>query len=238
MWIAAHPDDEALVAPLFARWCRDQHARCTFLVVTRGDAGTCLRVGGCLPDITTVRSSEAGAASQYFGADLLLLSLKDGGGNAPPPWDIHEGGSLRIISTIAEFIQAVAPQIVVTFDPRHGSTCHPDHRAVASIALEAVKLLPSAPTVYLLETRLFVDPEPFALHFRSAASDTLRFDANVILGTTQAPAWNAIVDDMEYHASQFDDRWITAARNVPASDRAVFIAPASSILQQQVSPCQ
>ena len=49
MWIAAHPDDEVLVAPLLARWCGDGHARCSLLVATRGEAGACRLPGGCRP---------------------------------------------------------------------------------------------------------------------------------------------------------------------------------------------
>ena len=93
MWIAAHPDDEVLVAPLLARWCGDGRARCSLLTATRGEAGACLRPDGCLPDLASVRSAEAGSSSRYFGANAILLSLPDGGGAVPPPWDIDAGGS-------------------------------------------------------------------------------------------------------------------------------------------------
>ncbi|MEO8034255.1 MAG: PIG-L family deacetylase, partial [Acidobacteriota bacterium] len=106
LWVAAHPDDEAVAAPLLAEWCREQHARCTFLILTRGQAGACLRAEGCLPDIATVRSAEAGAAAQYFDADLILLSLSDGGGSSAPAW---ASGPLRldVVSTVGAYIRAV-----------------------------------------------------------------------------------------------------------------------------------
>src|ERR1700756_5220565 len=74
MWIAAHPDDEALAAPLLGKWCREEHARCAFLILTRGEGGDCLRADGCHPDIASVRSAEEASASQYFGASLVLLT--------------------------------------------------------------------------------------------------------------------------------------------------------------------
>lgn len=237
MWIAAHPDDEALVAPLLARWCGDGHARCSLLTLTRGEGGPCLRPGGCLPDLATVRSGEAGASSRYFGADAILLSLPDGGGAMPPPWDIDAGGSPELIVTIAAFIRAEAADLVLTFDPRHGTTCHPDHRAVAAIVLEAVKLLSDPPAVYLLETRLEVDAQPLALRFGSAASGAIRFDANESLAATGGPAWDAIAADMERHPSQFDSAWLAAVASVPAAERAVYLAPASTILKQAASTC-
>ena len=184
-----------------------------------------------------MRSAEAGASSQYFGANAILLSLKDGGGSLPPTWDIGAGGSPDLVGTIAGFIRAVAPELVLTFDPRHGTTCHPDHRAVAAVVLDAVKLLSDPPAVYLLETRLEVDSQPLVLRFRSAASGAIRFDANEPLAVTGGPAWNAVAADMERHPSQFDAAWIAAVSSTPAADRAVYLAPASTILRQPASTC-
>jgi LmbE family N-acetylglucosaminyl deacetylase len=237
MWIAAHPDDEVLVAPLLAHWCGSGRARCSLLTATRGGAGTCLLPDGCLPDLATVRSGEAGGSSQFFGADAILLSLPDGGGTAPPPWDIDAGGSREIVGTIAGFIRAEAPDLVLTFDPRHGTTCHPDHRAIAAIVLDAMKLLSAPPAVYLLETRLQVEAQPLALHFSPASPDALRFDANDLLAATGDPAWNALTSDMRLHPSQFDAAWLAAASRVPAGERAVFVAPEPAILQRTVSTC-
>jgi LmbE family N-acetylglucosaminyl deacetylase len=237
MWIAAHPDDEVLVAPLLAHWCGDGHARCSLLTATRGESGTCLRPDGCLPDLASVRSAEAGSSSQYFGANAILLSLPDGGGAVPPPWGMDAGGSPELAVTIAGFIRAEAPELVLTFDPRHGTTCHPDHRAIAAVVLEAARLLSAPPALYLLETRLEVDAQPFALRFRSAASGAIRFDANEPLATTGGAAWNAVTADMERHASQFDASWLAAIARVPAADRAVYVAPASTVLRQPVSTC-
>ena len=237
LWIGAHPDDEAVAAPLLALWCREQHARCAFLVLTRGEAGACLRSDGCLPDIASVRSSEVGAASQYFGADSILLTLPDGGGSAPPGWQFT-GAPSETIETISKYIQAVRPELILTFDPRHGTTCHPDHRAVGSLVLEAVKLLPNPLEVYLLESRVTYVADPFAVHFSTAQANAERFDANVTLVSIRGPAWNAVLDDMQRHQSQFDGRWLSAVQNVSPSERAVFLAPAAVALQQPTEPCQ
>jgi LmbE family N-acetylglucosaminyl deacetylase len=139
--------------------------------------------------------------------------------------------------TIAGFIRAEAPELVLTFDPRHGTTCHPDHRAIAAVVLAAAKLPGTPPVVYLLESRLGVDAQPFALHFRSATPNAIRYDANTPLETTGGLAWKAMTTDMERHPSQFDAAWLSAVSTVPAADRAVYVAPASTILQQPVSTC-
>lgn len=237
LWIAAHPDDEAVAAPLLASWCRDGHVRCSFLLFTRGEAGVCLRAGGCLPDIATVRSSEAGAASQYFGAESLLLTLPDGGGSVPPSWSLQEGDQTALVRRVARYIEAVAPDLILTFDPRHGTTCHPDHRAVGEIVIAAVELLSQPPQVYLLESRVTYVAEPFAVHFAPAFQDADRFDATLLLASTAGPAWNAVVDDMQHHPSQFDSHWIAAIQSVPSFERAVFIAPMATALSIPVEPC-
>ena len=225
LWIAAHPDDEAVVAPLLSKWCREDGAHCTFVIVTRGDAGACLRSDGCLPDVATVRSSEEGAASQLFHADLILLTLGDGGGVAQPPWAL----STDVVADLAHFIEAAHPELILTFDPRHGTTCHPDHRAIAALTLEAVKRLSTPPQVYLLETRVAFTPDPFTINFTSATSAADKFDA--------ASRWNAVIEDMQRHPSQFDARWIAAIQQVPSAERALYIAPADNVMRQGVAEC-
>ena len=237
MWIAAHPDDEVVIAPLLSYWCQDLHARCTLLVLTRGEGGVCLKAEGCAPDIATVRSGEAGASSQYFGADLILLSLPDGGGSAPPVWSAAENMRADLVVRISSYIRAAAPDLVLTFDPRHGTTCHPDHRALGAIVLDAVKLQAPEPLVYLLESRVTLDASPFAIRFAPAIADAAVFNANQFLAASQSPAWTAVSDDMRRHASQFDAAWINAAESVPPEERAVFIAPARSALAESIVPC-
>src|SRR5689334_7682364 len=78
LWIAAHPDDETLAAPLLSRLCLDEGLQCSFLVFTRGEKGACLLPGGCRPDLGTVRAAEMARAAKLFHAGLTLWSLPDG----------------------------------------------------------------------------------------------------------------------------------------------------------------
>ena len=205
--------------------------------MTRGERGPCLLPDGCLPDLASVRGGEAASSAESFGSDLILLSLPDGGGVTPPPWAPGAGGSPGLAGTLAAFIRAEAPEIVLTFDPRHGTTCHPDHRAIGALALEAVGLLDAPPAVYLLESRVTIDPDAVAFRFASAAPGLIRFDATEPLAATGLPAWSAIGADMERYPSQFDAAWRNAVGRVPEGDRNVFLAPASTILGATVSAC-
>ena len=238
MWIAAHPDDESIAAPLLGKWCREEHARCAFLILTRGEGGTCLRADGCHPDIASVRSAEAGSASQYFGASSILLTYPNTAGVDKPDWRSPSGDRPDVVTAVAHYIEAFHPSLVLTFDPRHGTTCHPDHMETGAIVLDAVKLLPYEPELYLLETRVTFAFDPLVIRFAPAIAGLQRFDANVILTSTQTSAWSEILHDMERHPSQFDESWLAAIQNVPSAERAVYFAPAKSILEKQVAGCQ
>ena len=237
MWIAAHPDDEAIVAPLLAKWCREERARCCFLILTRGEGGSCLRLDGCRPDVASVRSAEAGAASQYFGADSILLTYPNTAGVAKPAWRASVGDRPDVVAAVAAYIEAFHPSLVLTFDPRHGSTCHPDHLETGAIVLDAGKRLSYQPEIELLETRVTFVFDPLIIHFAPAVSGAQRFDANEILTSTQDSAWAEIIHDMARHPSQFDESWLAAIHSVPWADRAVYFAPANSILKVQVAGC-
>ncbi|HEX7708615.1 MAG TPA: PIG-L family deacetylase, partial [Thermoanaerobaculia bacterium] len=218
------------------KWCLDDEARCGLLVLTRGESGGCVLVGGCLPDVASTRSSEAGAASELFRADLILLRYPDGGGLLPPLWSQVPGDQPALVARIAAHIEAFAPELVLTFDPRHGTTCHPDHRETGRLVLEAVQLLEVQPKVYLLETYVTLTPDGGAPQFMAALPEALRFDATQLLRSGDE-AWAAVTWDMERHPSQFTTEFMDAVRHVPQDQRAVFIAPAEIAMQQTVTAC-
>ncbi|MGK2858062.1 MAG: PIG-L family deacetylase [Thermoanaerobaculia bacterium] len=231
LWIAAHPDDEAILAPLLAHWCLDEGARCGFLILTRGEKGECLLPAGCHPDIASVRSAESGAASELFEADLMLLRLPDGG--------VAAAAAERDYSaTIAGTIEAFRPETVITFDPRHGSTCHPDHRETGRLALAAVERLSFSPELLLLETKVEIVGDPLEIRFAPATAHARRFDANASLTSTRETGWEMIVEDMLRHPSQFNDAWIRAIEMVPEHQRSVWYGAAEEVLAREVAGCE
>lgn len=228
LWIAAHPDDEAVVAPLLFKWCVEEGARCRLLVLTRGEAGPCLLPQGCLPDVASVRSAEAGAASELFHAESVLLRYADGGGVLPPQWQAPD-----VQARIAKEIASFDPDLILTFDPRHGSTCHPDHREVGRLVLAATEDAGSRAAVYLLETFVEIGS---SVQFLNASSTALRFDAEQKLSSGVA-AWTAVTWDMRRHPSQFSADLVAIVENVPPAQRSVFIAPASLAMQEPARQC-
>lgn len=242
VWVAAHPDDEVIVAPLLASLCIERRGQCTVIVLTRGEKGVCLLAEGCDPSLSAVRSAEAGISSQYFGADLVLLNLEDGGGGddgLAGEWEEEMGGREPLLRMLAAYIAAARADAVLTYDPRHGTTCHGDHRAVGRLVGEALSRIAEPPQLYYLETRIDVNPEVPAVLFAPAwpMPSTFAFDANRELAGLGHSGWDALIQAMRIHRSQFDERWIQAVRAVPQNWRAVWVVPAEVALEMAVSSC-
>lgn len=245
LWVGAHPDDEVFAAPLLARLCLEEGRRCSMLILTRGEAGVCRLPGGCVPDLASVRASEAARSAALFRARLVLWRLPDGGGSPRGEglgWDAAQGSHAALVERMSRFLAVQSPDLVLTLDPRHGSTCHDDHRAAGRLVREGVAALPIGPrrpALFLIENQLELassegpNGAPRAIRFRPAASalrGAMAFDASGLLAATGRPAWRAFEDVMRRHSSQFDAPFLTAIRALPPSDRAVWLGPADALL--------
>jgi LmbE family N-acetylglucosaminyl deacetylase len=137
--ISAHPDDnEFTIAGSVARWAREGRD-VGFCLVTTGGAGVNEHTPsneGLIP----IREKETRAAAKILGVkDVILLGYADG--TLEP--------TLAMRRDLTRAIRRFRPDIVVCGDPTvryYGNEYlnHPDHRAVASAALDAV--FPSSET--------------------------------------------------------------------------------------------
>ena len=137
--IAAHPDDiEFTIAGTVARWTREER-KVVFCLVTTGGAGTNEYTPsgeGLIPR----RERELHDAARILGVnEVVLLGYQDG---------VVEP-TLALRRDLTRVIRRVRPEVVICSDPTmrwYGNEYlnHPDHRAVASAALDAI--FPSAET--------------------------------------------------------------------------------------------
>lgn len=208
LWIAAHPDDEALVAPLLVT--ADSPA---LLVFTRGEHGLCYLPGGC-SDLGAVRAAEMARAAGLLHAHLTLWTLSDTGTDVEATWSAEAGGRAELIRRIESVIAAEKPTVIYTFDPNHGSTCHTAHLAAGALAREGAA--ESGVPVVFVETLVEFAGNDFL--FRPATGDAVTFDAS--------RTWDALVADAETHASQFSPEQIESLRNTPAAQRRVWLSTA------------
>src|SRR5881409_3856563 len=188
--ISAHPDDnEFTIAGSVARWaCEGRDV--VFCLVTSGGAGTNEHTRDNT-GLAPVRERESWDAAKILGVkDLVFLGYQDG---------VIEP-TLGLRRDLTRVIRRCRPDVVVSGDPTvrwYGSEYlnHPDHRAVASAALDAV--FPSAETRAIFPELLGEGLEPH------------KVKEVLIVGALEPNAWIDIGDTFDVkcaalraHASQ------------------------------------
>jgi LmbE family N-acetylglucosaminyl deacetylase len=182
--VSAHPDDnEFVVGGTVARWAREGR-EVGFCLVTTGGAGVNEHTpssDGLIP----IRERETRAAAKILGVrELVLLGHADG--TLEP--------TLALRRDLTRVIRRFRPDIVMTGDPTvryYGSEYmnHPDHRAVASAALDAV--FPSAETRAIFPELLAEGLEPHKVK-QVFISGSLAPDVFVDIGATLSAKCRAL----------------------------------------------
>jgi LmbE family N-acetylglucosaminyl deacetylase len=167
--VQAHPGDEQNLAPMLADACLFQGARCHFVVAADANSPGCAMVtlarksGPMLAPApcANARRKEmlasaalVGGTVEFLGWDDLFYAHNRAGMRATiERWGGADGQD-RLVARIMSIIGRRKPDLVFALDPRHGSSCHPGHRAVSMLLAEAVDLMPAAdrPQVWLEET--------------------------------------------------------------------------------------
>jgi hypothetical protein len=93
------------------------------------------------------------AAAALFKANLTQMTLPDVSENIPAQWGAAAGNREEIVAQIASMIHFLRPGAVLTFDPVHGTTCHPAHREAGRLVLDAyARLGNDVPPLIQIET--------------------------------------------------------------------------------------
>ncbi len=208
MAVYAHPDDvEFSCAGTLALWAR-AGARISIVLCTSGD------VGIAREDITrqqaaALREAEAEAAAHVIGADEIRF-LREPDGLLQATMDLRK----RLVREIRRF----RPEVLVAGDPTvvwagDNYINHPDHRAAALAAIEAVFPAAGQPHVF----------EELAAEGLTAHKVRKVYVSNWREGST----WIAIddtidvkIDALKAHKSQMGDWDVAANIKAWASDRA------------------
>lgn len=132
LFIYAHPDDiEFSVAGTAAKWAR-YGSQLLYVVLTDGNVGS-HEDGMTAAKLAEIRRVEQTAAAQVVGAEVLFLGYPDG----------FLEPTLALRKELVRLIRRYKPNVVVCGDPTvyfpSGTRInHPDHRAAAQAALDAV----------------------------------------------------------------------------------------------------
>ena len=212
LWIAPHPDDESLLAPLLGARCVEHFASCTLLVLTRGEAGECKLPGGC-GDLGAVRAAEMIAAGHALNARVIQWSL-------PDVFDPEVAWPVALAQDIAAVIAAERPDVIYTFDPNHGSSCHPAHRYTAQLVLTVAR----DTQIALIETAI---QRGDGIAFASATRQAAELDAK--------GSWHWLLGNLTAHRSQFAPEEVSGIANLPASQQRVWLMNARALSAAQYS---
>lgn len=205
--ITAHPDDEVLLAPLLANRCVRGGVSCSILVMTTGNAA----------GLGEVRAGEMARAASVLNLRLTQWAYSDVLSDVGAVWAAEAGDRAALVRRIGDVIAAEDPDMILTLDSRHGSTCHPAHREVGRLVLET-----GAKNVFFLETAARFMGGGFAL---SSAAPAL---ASVYAANED---WQYVVQLAEIHATQFTAEQVESLRTLPAVQRRVWFAPAGVLTE-------
>jgi LmbE family N-acetylglucosaminyl deacetylase len=159
MTINAHPDDqEFTIAGTLAKWAR-AGCRIDVVCITSGDSGSNDPAcdGSYKPELARLREEEQLAAGREIGvAETVFLHYPDG--------ELQHTLVLR--KDLTRLIRKYKPEVVMCGDPTarfYGNSYanHPDHRAAADAAVDAV--FPTAGTRLIFPDLLREDYEPHAV---------------------------------------------------------------------------
>ena len=130
--VFAHPDDEQLVTGFFS-YAKEKDQAFTALVTgTKGEAGHQVPTVARQKDLGIVRKAEALKNGFALGIDdQEVWDYPDGG--------VPEAPLEEIVARVSEKINALQPELVVTFWTASGATGHKDHMRMGLAAETAVK---------------------------------------------------------------------------------------------------
>lgn len=142
--VSAHPDDETLAGPLLAYACIHKGNPCHIAVFTRGGGGRCGLLGGCKPDLATVRTREMEEVAQRYKASLEIANFSNLTSEAA-----HQQNKRDVIRTLWEaegdpqgwlrgVIERFQPDLLITMDPDHGFTGHVEHQLASLLVNEVL----------------------------------------------------------------------------------------------------
>jgi LmbE family N-acetylglucosaminyl deacetylase len=168
LFVAAHPDDEWGLAPMFAEACLFNGAKCHFVVAAEAKSWGCFPTIGLADptECSRIRRGEMATSARNLRGDLTFFGWEDafyafdqaGMQRNIALWAKENGGRDALVAKFKSVMDAVKPDLVLAHDPRHGTTCHPNHRAVTLLMLEALDQMDASqrPEVWF-ESDFFID---------------------------------------------------------------------------------
>lgn len=247
LFFGGHYDDETVLMPLLVDACRFRGATCHFVFAVDSGVG-CYGIGVADPvECARIRLEEvrnsvalAGGTVSFFGwSDLFYAHNSAGLRRNLEKWEESYGGRDALVGRFMAEIEERRPDVVFSFDPRHGATCNPNHRAVSRLALEALERVAEdeRPRVYFESFNQVLErmsEEQIAVFERGGfypwpgQTPSLFYDATRKLPDGRR-AIDVHVDSLRAHASQFGEIPADFLPDAPDDLMRIPIVPLESI---------
>ena len=144
-------------------------------------------------------------------------------------WAERAGGPQALLDRFMAAIGDSGADVIYTLDPRHGSYCHPSHRAVGALVVQAVvELGIPLERVHLLAGNTADVPGAFGFAPVSPGDGSLEsYDATEPLASIGAEAWGYLIETIKAHPSQFpiSDADLALVAGSPAELKRIFTVP-------------
>lgn len=249
LFFGAHPDDETVSIAMMAEACLHNNAACHFAVISDYKSYGCyLTIGLSDPhECSRLRKEEmltsaalVGGSVEFYGWEEYFFAHDQAGLQRNlARWADDNGGRTALLTRILETLETTSADVVIALDPRHGSSCHPNHRAATLLLMEALETLPAErrPDVFF-ESNFYItahmDEETLAGFMGGGIypwpgddAPIHWYDASKILPDGQQ-AYDYIVASLKAHATQFPE--IADGSTTPAPPdslkRAPYVKPA------------
>ena len=138
------------------------------------------------------------------------------------------GFGLRDMTNVIKLeIEKFQPDVILTFDPRHGSTCHPEHRAAGQAVIDGVASYPFDPTKVFLLTSRRIDFSGYSGLTPAAPGDRFGAIYNAVdfMPAKSMSGWSYLAYLRSLYPTQFSGSDVTAVHSAPMGDRVTaFLA--------------
>lgn len=222
--LTAHEDDEIWFSPLIGKYCANAGKTCRVVATTSNrtyhpDANEFVNAMAFLPGVYDRGTFESGA-----GSDSPQNTLNRWNSQAAQ-WGL---GDLNNVVRLE--IDKFAPDVILTFDPRHGTSCHPEHRAVGQAVIAGVNAYRGAnfnkANLFLLESRR-IDVGAYSASVPAAAQDrfSVVYDMMNFMPSRSMTGFDFFVNMMGKYPSQFDADAIQRVLKADKSDMVISLLP-------------
>ena len=143
-------------------------------------------------------------------------------------WSSGVGNQNLLVAQVRDFIIQSGADVILTFDPRHGTTCHPDHRAAGTLALLSAQAAGiSMDSIFMVESIIYGVAGSTTTGFRPAVPSDAKTQTYSI-----DERWDNLIHLMSsLYKSQYSVAEVSALQSVSMENRRLSLLNAKDAVE-------